>query len=909
MEEAHPLIWTKLRPPFTRLQLVPRPRLWERIAQGLQGPLTLITAPAGFGKTTVVASCVSGCGLPVAWLSLDKDDNQTQRFLRYLVAALRERDNGVGSEAAQLLETMQEVPPEVVLTSLVNELERSGREMALVLDDYQFVRSRAVQQAVGFLLEHCPRTFHLLIASRSDPPLPITRLRARGQLVELRAADLRFTRGETAQFLNEMMELGLDGEAIAVLEERTEGWIAGLQMAALALQGPLAGQDREAVRSFIEGFSGTNRYILDYLLEEVLASQSETLRQFLRYTSILERLSAPLCDFLLATAESTGSATVALPAAERSAAILAQLERANLFLVPLDDERRWYRYHHLFADLLRARLQQAEPDVVSLLHVRAAEWLEENRFIPEAIGHLFAADKMGRAADLIAHHGPARLAASDLSVLAMAEHLPQAMFLERPKIGLYRAWLLITQGRIPDAVPLLQAIAAGPASSTPGSGERWIHTIVATALAFLAAPESPPGAAPLPDYALVEEIPAGEPILRNATDFLYGMTVGRQGNLDKAVAVSLRCIEREKAADGTEGIPTLAPFLTRLYLMQGRLRECASLCREFLDPIRQQGIRFIHTAGSMKIDLGEVLYEWNKLDEAEQYIRDGLQDNEPWQNIMTDGFGLVALARVLQAKGAYGDAIRVVEKFNARMLAHAHPREFDEALRTLKVRVQLASGNVEEAVRWAEALSPGEDLEQHAELYRLTLGRIRLAEGRYGEVEKLLAGTIASAGFGSRVSRQVERKLLLAAAVAGQGRLPEAFALVEAALALAEPEGHLRIFLDVGEPARDLLAAYLRSGAGAHEAYAQNVLAAFAVAGAGAAHPGAEAAGLVEPLSEREVEVLQLIALGKTNKEIARELVIAPGTVKAHTSSIYRKLDVANRTEAAARAREMGVLS
>ena len=904
MEEAHPLIRTKLRPPFIRPRVIPRPRLRERIAQGLQGPLTLITAPAGFGKTTLVASCVSGCGLEVAWLSLDKDDNRTQHFLRYLVAALQERDNGVGSEAAQLLETVQEIPPEVVLTSLVNELERSGREMALVLDDYQFVKSQAVQQAVEFFLEHCPRTFHLLIASRSDPLLPITRLRARGQLVELRAADLRFTRGETTQFLNEMMDLGLDGEAISVLEERTEGWIAGLQMAALALQGTLARQDREAVRGFIEGFSGTNRYILDYLLEEVLASQPETIRQFLQYTSILERLSAPLCDFLLATAGSTGPAT-----AERSAAILAQLEQANLFLVPLDDERIWYRYHHLFADLLRARLQQAKPDVISLLHVRAAEWLEENRFIPEAIGHLFAADEPGRAADLIAHYGPARLAASDLSVLAMAEHLPQAMILERPEIGLYRAWLLITQGRIADAVPLLQALAARPVNSAPGSGERWIQTIVATALAFLAPPESPPGAAPLPDYALVEEIPAGEPILRNAADFLYGMTVGRQGNLDKAAEVSLRCIEREKAADGTEGIPTLAPFLTRLYLMQGRLRECASLCREFLDPIRQQGIRFIHTAGSMKIDLGEVLYEWNKLDGAEQHIRDGLQDNEPWQNIMTDGFGLVALARVLQAKGAYADALQVVEKFEKRMLAQAHPREFDKDLRTLGVRVQLAGGNLDEAAHWADEVSLSEDYEQHEALYHITLGRIRLAQGRYAEVEKLLAGVLPTPGVGSRTGRQVESDLLLAVAVAGQGRLPEAFPLVEASLAQAEPEGHLRIFLDVGEPARDLLAAYVRSGTGAHEAYAQKVLAAFAVTGAGAALQGAEAAGLVEPLSEREVEVLQLIALGKTNKEIARELVIAPGTVKAHTSSIYRKLDVANRTEAAARGREMGVLS
>jgi LuxR family maltose regulon positive regulatory protein len=320
MKKAEPLIHTKLRLPFIRAELVTRPRLQEQVAQGLRGPLTLITAPAGFGKTTLVASCVAGGGLPVAWLSLDRDDNQPGRFLRYLVAALQEVDPTIGSQAAQLGTAGQQSQPETVLTRLVNDVEATGRETALVLDDYQFINSQAVHEQVAFLLEHCPKTLHMVIATRADPPLPLARLRARGQAVELRTADLSFSEPEAAQFLNDIMGLSLDAGSVAVLKERTEGWIAGLQMAALSVR------DRKDVLSFVEGFSGTNRYILDYLLEEVLASQLPEVQRFLLGTSILERLTAPLCDVVLADDEGLESL---------SASTLEYLERANLFLVPL----------------------------------------------------------------------------------------------------------------------------------------------------------------------------------------------------------------------------------------------------------------------------------------------------------------------------------------------------------------------------------------------------------------------------------------------------------------------------------------------------------------------------------------------------------------------------------------------
>jgi LuxR family maltose regulon positive regulatory protein len=897
MQKTDPLIRTKLRLPFTRPGLVPRPRLQEQVAQGLGGPLTLITAPAGFGKTTLISSCIASCGIPVAWLSLDKDDNQIGRFLSYLIAAMQEADQGIADEAAQFLAAAPQAPSEAVMTSLINDLDTSDRETALVLDDYQLINSQAVHEAVIFLLEHCPSSLHLVIATRSDPPLPLARLRARGQVVELRAADLRFSEPEAAQFMNEVMGLHLDDRSVAALEARTEGWIAGLQMAALSMR------DRQDVGGFIESFSGTNRYILDYLLEEVLASQPPEIQDFLLYTSILERLSAPLCENIIGTLEGSNVLTPQ-PASE----ILAYLERTNLFLMPLDDGRIWYRYHHLFADLLRARLNQMRPDLVSVLHLKASAWLEQEGLILDAIQHLIAAHEMDRAADLIERYGPACLAENDPSVLLMADSLPAEMLIARPRIGLYRAWLLIIRGHIAKALPLLNDLVQELGGAGPNSGLQWMRTIVASALAFLAPPSSTGSFGPLPDYQLLEDIPAEELILRNAADFLYGMALGRRGEFDRAVEVSVRCIQREKASRGRQAIPTLAPFLTRVYVMQGRLHAAAALCREFLDPLKERDIRFIYTAGSMKIDLGEVLCEWNCLEEAEQHIRDGLRANEAWRNIMTDGFGLVALARVLQAKGDYNEAMQVVEKLETRLLEHSRPREFDEDFRCLMVHVQLASGDLENPSHWADQILLSEDFKLHPEYYRLTLARIRLAQSRYAEAEKMLAGLRLPATAGSQIARQLESNLLLAAAVAGQQGLPEALGLIESSLDLGEPEGYLRIFLDVGEAARELLSAYLRSNAPGHKVYAQKILDAFSLTRP-ASFPDSQPAELIEALTERELEVLHLIALGKTNQEVARQLIVSPGTVKAHTASIYRKLDVANRTEAVARARQFGILS
>lgn len=912
MPKTNPLIRTKLRLPFIRQSLVSRARLQSRIMEGLRGPLTLVTAPAGFGKTTLVASCLTGCGMPVAWLSLDKNDNQAGRFLSYLVAALHGANNAIGVEAAQMLDASQEALPDSVLSSLVNDLDSAVTEMVLVLDDYQFVNNHAVHGAMAFLLDHCPKTLHLVIASRSDPQLPLSRLRTRGQTVELRAADLRFTQSEAGQFLNDVMDLCLDSGSVAALSGRTEGWIAGLQMAALSMR------DREDVGRFITGFSGTNRYILDYLIEEVLASQPLEIQQFLLFTSILDRLTAPLCEAVtgdcttgVTELESERSSPLQPPLAPHSPCqpVLDYLERANLFLLPLDDERQWYRYHHLFADLLRSRLQQSQPDLVPHLHLRAAAWLEQEGFIGEAVQHLFAAGEISQAAELIERYGPARLAENDPSVMLMAQGLPHEMILARPIIGLHQAWLLIIRARIDKALPLLHDLKRQLSGVGPGIEQRWIRTFVQSALAFLSPPPGSPGFEPLPEYSLLDEIPSSEMILRTAADILYGMALERRGELDRAVEVAIRCIQREKAPHEAFAIPTLAPFLSRVYLMQGRLRACSSLCREFLDPIHQGGVRYFYTSGgeSMKIDLGEVLYEWDRLDQAEEYIRDGLRANEAWQNIMTDGFGLAALALVLQAKGDYAGAMQTAQKFESRLKEHAHPREFDEYLRTLSVRVQLAGGDIQSVSLWSEGILLSDDFQVHQDLYRLTLARIRLVQGRFSEVEEILSWAAPTMVAGSRISKQLESNLLLAAAHAGQQLLADAFERIESCLALAEQEGYVRVFLELGEPARDLLAAYLRSPSPGHKQFAQKILQSFHLSNQEII-PHPPEIGLVEPLTGRELEVLHLIAEGRTNKQIATQLIVSLGTVKAHTASIFRKLDVANRTEAVSQARHLGMI-
>lgn len=905
LDNQNPLIRTKFRMPFVRPNLVERPRLRTQIAEGLKRPLTLVIAPAGFGKTTLISAAISEYQSEIAWLSLDEDDNQEGRFLSYLVAGLHIVEKAVGVTALQMLSGYQQPVQQVVLTSLVNDLDELDRNITLVLDDYHCISNPAVHTAVTFVLEHAPANFHVMIASRSDPALPIARLRARGTVIELRASDLRFTTGEVAQFLNGIMGLGLDENSLAMLETKTEGWIAGLQMAALGAR------DREKVSEFIEAFSGTNRFVLDFLLEEVLAGLPTQIQTFLCCTSILERFTAPLCDSLLQTYLKDAGGIVDPLDGETSdltdsETILSYLEQANIFLVPLDQDRIWYRYHHLFADLLQARLLQTRSRLIPILHKKAAEWLEAAGYIQQAINHLIKAKALDLAALLIEKYGPNRLAENDPSILYMADLLPREVTLSRPKIACYLAYLLIIRSKIGDAIPLLHVLAeTTDAGST--HKDRWISTVAATALAFLAPPDKLDRFT-LPEQRFLEEIPKEDRVLQNSVEIFYGMALARRGLVDEAVKFSLWSIGREKAERGFQATPILAPFLTRIYLMQGKLQACAAMCREYLDLSEKGEIKFIFANGSMMIDYGEVLFERNHLGEAEKFIRGGLRANEPWQNIMTDGFGLSALTKVLLANGNYSEAMQAAERFESRLKEYARPREFDEDFLTLKIRVYLEWGEVQAASRWADEIQNNGDQARWTDFYRLMLARVRLTQGRYAEAERLLFGTTPPAGSSSLVRKMVEHKILMAAAAAGQLHHADAAKFLEAGLALAEPEAYVRVFLDFGEPVRVLLNTYVRTNGAAHQPFAHKILSEWP-GGNNTATQRTSGIAQGEILTMREFEVLRLIADGRTNHEIAESLFVAAGTVKAHTASIYRKLDAANRTEAVAHARKMGILS
>jgi LuxR family transcriptional regulator, maltose regulon positive regulatory protein len=909
--EGEPLIRTKLRLPFSRPELVARPRLQEQVARGLLGPLTLLTAPAGYGKTTLLASCIAGCRLPAAWLSLDKNDNQAGRFLRYLLAAVEEVDPSLGRGAAQLLTTARPAAPQAILTSLINDLDASSRALVLVLDDYQFVGSRAVHESVAFLVEHAPPNFHLVIASRSDPPLPLSKLRARGQTVELRAADLSFTEGEAGQFLNGVMGLGLDAVAIAALAGRTEGWIAGLQMAALSMR------EREDVPGFIDGFSGTNRYILDYLLEEVLTSQPAETQRFLLATSILERLTAPLCDALLGHGdeEQGGQAPAApdVPSAGHSAAVLDYLERANVFLVPLDDERTWYRYHHLFADLLRAQLQRARGSAdVAGLHARAAGWHEQHGSLVEAIHHAALAADEEMVERLVQRSYAELVSRGEQSwIRSWTGELSADVVYSRPWLCIYDAYSHSWFGELDEAERLLaEAEQQLPAAAAPGA--QAMPGLLAYVQSRVTAMRGDLPRA----IELCQQARAFVPPTNLAMQLDTGITLGYEhflmgdyANARPLLSETIRLGMRTGAVINTVAASCI---LARLCAVEGRLRESEDQYQTAARLIPRAGGQHLGARALVEIGLAALFYERNDLDAALAHLQRGL-DWLPWWGKRDDlALAHVTLARIHLARGRTREAREAIDRASRLVQGPGVFCEARHAVESMQVGVWLAEGDRQAAGRWAAALDvharADKRLEFENELAWLSRARVFMAQNQPGEALSLLSPLEEEARSAGRMGRVVEILLLEALALQAKGESNKAMGSLATCLALAEPEGYVRLILDEGQPAQRLLAAWLaRANPGPRRDYTTELLAHFK-AGPSPLAAAPQTGSLVEPLSQRELEVLQLIAAGKTNRQIALDLIIAPGTVKAHTGNIYRKLDVANRTEAVARARQLGIL-
>ncbi len=907
MQKPETLIRTKLRMPFTRQELVPRPRLQEQVMQGLRGPLTLVIAPAGFGKTTLVASCVASYDMPVAWLSLDKDDNQAGRFLVYLVEALRSADPSLGREAAQFMAGMQPAPPEAVLTSLINDLDAAAVEMVLVLDDYQFLSSQAVHDQAAFLLEHCPQTLHLVIATRSDPKLPLARLRARGLTVELRTDDLSFTQPEAARFLNDVMGLSLDARAVAILEERTEGWAAGLQMAALSMR------DRKDVDGFIQGFSGTNRHILDYLVEEVLAREPEEVQAFLLQTAILNRLSGPLCDAVTGTTNGQE--------------MLEKLERRNLFVVPLDDERRWYRYHHLFADLLQARLHLVRPDPVKRLLARAAEWCDRDGQSAEAVRYALAAGDFSMAASFIDKYwSPLANTGEIETVWSWLDALPEEVVKKSASLGTAYCWVLWLRGQVGhieehlvDAERAVNDMVLPGALSEENAIYAGLAAMVAVLRSIVARHHEEFVAAIAEGERALSLIPRNLPpevdgMFRLLAFLALASAYDGAGDLEKAASAYVETIRCSRLAANVGGVTGMTYRMLAVLQQLGRLRAADAACRDALDYVQAQGMARVPAAGLLHVAMGDVLVEFNHLEAAEAHLAQGFELAKWSGRYDAVRNAPHALSRLRLARGDANGALAAIREAETA-LEDAPTPVTSAGLLALKAGILVRQGSLGEAARCAEEAIrlSGRDRGIVGQMAALAVLRVRLAQCTPEEAVEQLTRSLAAVEGSGRLGVAIELLILRSLVLQRSGDTHAAERDLEHALALAEPEGYVRVFLDEGQPVQLLLARWLaHAGAGPLRDYANHLLAQFdagPLQNKADAEKASRTGGLVEPLTPREEEVLRLICAGDSNQAIADKLVITIGAVKKHTGNIFGKLGVASRAQAMVKAHLLGLFN
>ena len=884
------LLRTKLAIPLPRPGSVSRPRLIEILRTGLArgARLSLVAAPAGYGKTTLVRDWIVGLDRRLAWLSLDEGDNDPARFFAYLAAALQGTDAPSAAEADQLA-VVSAPAAEAFMTDLINELSKTAEPLVLVLDDYHLIENQAIHNGLAFLLEHQPQALHLVIATRADPPLPLSRLRGRGQVTELRAADLRFSPEETALFLSQTMSLSLSAAEIAALEENTEGWVAGLQLAALSMRG------KSDPAPFITAFSGSQEYIADFLIDEVLHEQPEEHRAFLLQTAILERLTGDLCD--------------AVTGGQNGREMLRQLKRSNLFLASLDHEQRWYRYHRLFADVLRSRLAQAQPEALSGLHRRASLWHEQNGFVDAAIRHALQADDVERAAGLVEANAEWTLMRGQMATLkGWLSQLPEETVQARPQLAVYNATALLVSGGSLEVVE--QQLAAALSADSVGTAGQvlvvrcWLAGLQGDAL--LSA-----------DYArqALDELPEENQFWRTLAAANYGVTQLWAGNSEAGVQILEDAI-RVGRSSGNAWLTTLATRrLAKRRAQQGRPHEARALHEQALQLAVDPAGRFLPFAGISLIELGDLWREWNDLEKAAGYLEEGIQLVVQWAEIGALR-GYISLAFVRQAQGDAAGARAAIDTAQ-EIAGQTTVTEIDDlGVAMYQARLFIIQGDIAAAERWATSrqLIPGADAAgwaardplraQPARYHEhLVLAHLLFIQDRHEAALSLLDGLLTHFEGQGQIALVIQVQSLRVLALRALDDKSRSMAALQEALALAQPGDYVRQFVDLGRPMSALL--YQATNRGIAADYAGRLLAQFP------AEPTprhTHTLALVEPLSQRELEVLGLMAAGATNQEIARDLVIAVSTVKKHVSHIFGKLAVASRTQAVARGRELGLI-
>ena len=926
-----PILATKLYIPPPRPKAVLRPRLVERLNEGLAAgcKLTLISAPAGFGKTTLVSEWIAGCGrgepkARVAWLSLDEGDSNPARFLAYLVAALQTIFAGIGAGVLAALESPQPPTTEALLTALINEITAiphdpstgSGQRFILVLDDYHVIDARpvdapaSVDDVLAFLLEHLPPQMHLVVATREDPPLPLARHRARGQLTELRAAELRFTPTEAAEFLNRTMGLGLSADDVTALDARTEGWIAGLQLAALALQGPLSLQGRADTASFIESFTGTHHFMMDYLLEEVLQRQTAEIQAFLLGTAILDRLCGPLCEAVL-----YGDAARHPTPSGSGQTLLACLERANLFIVPLDNDRHWYRYHRLFADLLRERLQQSAAGVADY-HLRASHWYQANGYLAEAFQHAAAARDLERAAELAEQAWPGMEDTFQTTVwLGWIKQLPADVTRVRPVLCTQLGWAFSLAGEPETSERHLQNAERALAGAADRAEFKPLPGNIALARAYNA--QARGQVADTVKYAELAQqlIPAEDVYLRAQAVISLEITHWASGELTAARRALDDWMNAMRQIGNDVFVIATAFAVADIQIAQGLLREARRTYEQSLQLAAEAGpeaqaITAHHHLGLALLyrELGhaqEFAQHWQKAAELGQ--RTTIAD---WPHRWH-----VAQARVKTSEGDFDAALDLLDAAQRVYVKSTVPDL--RPVEALKAQVYLRQGRLSKAQAWVRArdLTVNDDLSYLREFEHLTLARILMATSSNRQASELLERLRQAAEAQDRMGSVLEILLTQALAYRAQGDTTAAFAALERGLALAKPEGYLRLFVDEGEMMRSLILdfRFWMEKRGPREGqnligYVDKLLAAFARPAIPESEVENQRSEILEPLSPRELEVLQLIGQGLSNQEIADRLYLALSTVKGYTRTLFDKLQVERRTEAVARARALGWL-
>jgi LuxR family maltose regulon positive regulatory protein len=909
------LLTTKLYVPRAHPNLVSRARLGKLLGEGMDRKLTLISAPAGFGKTTMLSEWRMmhlGSEYPLAWVSLEEADNDPARFLSYLLGALQAVEANFGEAILAVLRSPQPPQIESVLTALINEIASIPKDFALVLDDYHVMFKDAVHEAMGFLVDHLPPNAHLVIASRADPPLPLARLRVRGQMIEIRADDLRFTPEETDAFLRGAMGLDLPEESVAALEKRTEGWIAGLQLAALSVRG------RKDISDFVAALKGSSRYVLDYLAEEVLRRQPADARAFLLQTSILDRLSGSLCGAVANRGDGQE--------------MLERLERANLFTIPLDEERRWYRYHHLFSEFLRDRLHQTQPDQEPELHRRASSWYEQNGLIHGAVSHALAAADLDTTARLIEENVRDMLAHGEAALLlSWMEVLPQGLLRSRPRLCIAYAWALLVTGqseaaelRVHDLERIVDADVSFPPSERKiALSDKELNSFSGEAAAVRSFIVRNRGDVPLSvelSRQALELLSEENLTLRGIVALNLGSAYWMSGDLASANAAFTEAITTSQRADNPFAVLLAMRGLAESQVMRGRLHRAAELYRRALRLAEQ---RRFPAAGLAHVGMGELLYEWDDLDGAMRHLEEGitLGERSGSTSIVLPGHALQA--RVKWARGDPEGALHVIrdDETTARDLT-PYSRDLNRIV-AHGARLRLAQGDVGGASRLLEERGIGvdDDLDHLNVSEHAVLARVLIARGEHDAALELLERLLDVAEATGSMGSAIEILAVEALTFDVRGDEARAMAAVGRALSLAEPEGYVRTFVDEGEPMSTLLDRLLRVRRKEQLSSLQNVSVEYVgklctafrrSSGSRAlsteADPLRSTQPLPEALSERELEVLALVAAGRSNLEIAGQLFVTVDTVKKHLTHIFRKLGVRSRTQAVAQARELGLI-